>query len=326
MAALKSRRGLITFVVIFIALACVPVVAATFGKPFYITVFNRIMILAIAAVSLDLLLGYGGMVSLGHAAYVGVGAYTVAIMAYHVDNGGAFLGLVPGSYNAFIVWPSAIIIGALVALVIGAISLRAEGFYFIMITLAFAQMVYYFFVSWQAYGGDDGLQMQNMDWPTAAMSATQFYYLIWGSLLLVTLLVGRIVASRFGMVLRGCRQNERRMRAIGLPTYRYRLGAFVIAGAIAAYAGVLMANNETFISPPAMSWPQSAELLIMVVLGGSGTVYGAIVGAAAYALLELVLGNFTIHWQIIFGPFFILVVLFARRGLLQLVFGTSRER
>ena len=315
----------LTFLAVFGVLLVLPVAAGWLGQPFYVRLFTRIMILGIAAVSLDLILGYGGMVSLGHAAFIGVGAYTVGILAYHADNGGLFLGLVPGTDNAFIVWPLGVLLGALAAVVIGAISLRTEGFYFIMITLAFAQMVYFFFVSWQTYGGDDGLQLLDRSWPVASLSAVQFYYLVFGSLLVATVLITRIVQSRFGMVLRGCRQNERRMRAIGMPTYRYRLCAFAIAGALAAFAGVLSANSETFVSPATMNWLRSAELIVMVVLGGMGTVYGGIIGAAVYSLLELILGNYTVHWQVIFGPFFVLVVLFARRGFLSLVMGEARE-
>jgi branched-chain amino acid transport system permease protein len=320
-----ALRRRLTFLIVFGLLLLLPLAASWLGQPFYIRLFTRIMILGLAAVSLDLILGYGGMVSLGHAAFIGVGAYTVGILAYHSDNGGLFLGLIPGTDNAFIVWPAAILLGALTALIIGAISLRTEGFYFIMITLAFAQMVYFFFVSWQTYGGDDGLQLMDKSWPVASLSAMQFYYLVLVSLLLATLLITRLVASRFGMVLRGCRQNERRMRAIGMPTYRYRLAAFAIAGALAAFAGVLSANSETFVSPATMTWLRSAELIVMVVLGGMGTVFGGIIGAAVYSLLELILGNYTVHWQIIFGPFFVLVVLFARRGFLSLVMGQSRE-
>ena len=318
------RRRLI-FVAIFVLLAAVPLVAQTMQQPFYIRLFTRIMILGMGAVSLDLLLGYGGMVSLGHAAFIGIGSYVVGILAYHADNGGLFLDILPGTDNALIVWPAAVLVGALCSLFIGAISLRTSGFYFIMITLAFAQMLYFFFVSWQTYGGDDGLQLNERSWPIDGLSNIQFYYLVFVSLLLAALLVNRVVASRFGMVLRGCRQNEPRLRSVGFSTYGYRLAAFTLAGAIAAFAGVLNANSETFVSPADMSWLRSAELLVMVVLGGIGTTTGGIIGAVVYSVLELVLGNWTVHWQVIFGPFFVLVVLFARRGVLSALFGTARE-
>ena len=313
------------FLLVFAVLIAVPIVAGALGQPFYIRLFTRIMILGLAAISLDLLLGYGGMVSLGHAAFVGVGAYVVAILAYHSDNGGKLFGVFDGTDAAWIVWPVAMAVGGFVAFLVGLVSLRTRGFSFIMITLAFAQMIYYFFVSWQTYGGDDGLQMMSRNRPIADLSNVQFYWLVLGCLLLGTLLVDRVIASRFGMVLRGARQNDRRLRAIGVPVYRYRLAAFTLAGAIAALSGVLLANSETFVSPATMSWLRSAELIVMVVMGGMGTVYGGIIGAAVYSLLELILGNYTEHWQIIFGPFFILVVLFARRGFLSLVLGDARE-
>jgi branched-chain amino acid transport system permease protein len=320
-----ANRRLLVFIVLFAGLAAVPFLAQAFGQPFYVRLFTRIMILGLGAVSLDLLLGYGGLVSLGHAAFIGVGEYVVGIAAYHADNGGLFLNLIPGSDQAWFVWPVAVLMGALTALIIGAVSLRTTGFYFIMITLAFAQMVYYLFVSWQTYGGDDGLQIMERNDPIAGLSNTGFYWLVFVSLLLGTLLVNRVIGSRFGMVLRGSRQNDRRMRAIGVPVYGYRLAAFVLAGAIAAFAGVLMANSETFVSPSDMSWLRSADLIVMVILGGVGTVYGGIIGAIVYSVLELVLGNWTIHWQVIFGPFFVLVVLFARRGVLSAIFGSQRE-
>jgi branched-chain amino acid transport system permease protein len=320
-----QRRRLVVFLVLFLILAAVPFAAQILGQPFYVRLFTRIMILGLAAISLDLLLGYGGLVSLGHAAFIGVGAYAVGILAYHAENGGMFLGLIPGAEMAWIVWPAAIVAGGLVAMVIGAISLRTSGFYFIMITLAFAQMLYYLFVSWQTYGGDDGLQIMQRNPPLDGIGNTQFYWVVFAVLLVGTLLVNRVIASRFGMVLRGARQNERRLRAIGVPVYRYRLIAFALAGALASLAGVLLANSETFVSPANMSWLRSAELIVMVMLGGIGTVYGGIVGAAVYSLLELILGNFTVHWQVIFGPFFVLVVLFARRGILSAVLGTQRE-
>ena len=330
MRTLTSRGGVawrrrVVFVLVFALLIAVPIVAGALGQPFYIRLFTRIMILGLAAISLDLLLGYGGMVSLGHAAFVGVGAYSVGILAYHADNGGRLFGLFGGSDAAWIVWPVAVAVGGFAAFVVGLVSLRTRGFSFIMITLAFAQMIYYFFVSWQTYGGDDGLQMMSRNRPIADFTNVQFYWLVLVCLLLATLLVDRVIGSRFGMVLRGARQNDRRMRAIGVPVYRYRLAAFTLAGAIAAFSGVLLANSETFVSPATMSWLRSAELIVMVVMGGMGTVHGGIIGAAVDSLLELILGNYTEHWQIIFGPFFILVVLFARRGFLSLVLGESRE-
>ena len=309
----------------FLALLAVPTIAQIFGEPFYIRLFTRIMILGLAAVSLDLILGYGGMVSLGHAAYVGVGAYVVGILSFHADNGTLLLGLIPGSQNAFIVWPVGVLVAGLMALLVGLVSLRTSGVYFIMITLAFAQMLYFFFVSLQTYGGDDGLQLSQMSWPLDNLSRSDFYYVVFAALALSTFFVTRVVGSRFGMVLRGARQNDRRLRSVGFPTFQYRLAAYVLSGAIAGLAGVLLANSQQFVSPGDMSWDRSAQLIVEVVLGGMATVHGAILGTVIYELLQLILGSYTVHWQVIFGPFFILVVLILRRGFFSLAFGSDRD-
>jgi branched-chain amino acid transport system permease protein len=194
-----------------------------------------------------------------------------------------------------------------------------------MITLAFAQMLYFFFIALQKYGGENGLQMleRSQLGPLDLDDKFVFYYLVLAILLLALFLCRRLVASRFGMVIEGARQNERRLNAIGFPTFRYRLVAFVISGALAGLAGVLLANSQTYVSPADMAWARSGELIVMVVLGGMGTLIGPVLGAAAYLLLELALGGITPHWQVIFGPLLILVVLFARRGLYGLLAGRS---
>lgn len=301
-------------------LVLVPIIAQLLGEPFYIRLLTRIVVMAIGAVSLDLILGYGGMVSFGHAAFVGIGAYVTGILAYHAASGEALITwpiAIHGSENAFIVWPLAIAIAALAALVIGLVSLRTTGIAFIMITLAFAQMLYFVVVALQKYGGEDGLQMTGRSQlsPLDLDDKLTFYYLVLAVFVIVLIVCRRLVESHFGMVLRGCRQNERRMRAIGFATYRYRLAAFVISGALAGLAGVLLANSQNYVSPTDMAWTRSGEFIVMVVLGGMGTLIGPFLGAAAYLLLELVLGSFTTHWQAILGPILILIVLFARRGL-----------
>jgi branched-chain amino acid transport system permease protein len=294
-----------------VLLALVPPVAAAIGTPFYVDVFRRIMIFAIAAVSLDLILGYGGMVSFGHAVYLGIGAYAVGIPAFYgVDNG-------------YLQWTIAVGSAAAAALVIGAISLRTSGVYFIMITLAFSQMLYYLANSVEEYGGDDGMRL-------AARSAfpglvdlrngTAFYYVVLG-VLVVTLLLGhRIVNSRFGMVIRGARSNDARMRAIGFSSFRYRLVAFVIAGAMCGLAGALLVNHTDFVTPEFMNWTRSGDIMFMVILGGMGTLGGPVLGAVVLRLLEdLLLPAWTEHWQAVLGPFLVLVVLFARGGLAGLL-------
>lgn len=297
-----------------VLLCLLPPLAAAAEAEFYVTMMCRVLILAMAASSLNLILGYGGMVSFGHAAYLGLGAYVVGILAYHSD---AWFG----TESAFLALPAAMLVSALAALAIGAISLRTSGVYFIMITLAFAQMIYFFFVSQQEYGGMDGMQMWSRSeaGPLDLSDDSAFYYLILALLIGLLFLKARLVESRFGMVLRGIRQNERRMRALGFPTYRYKLAAFVIAGAVAGLAGALMANLTEFVSPSLLHWTRSGELMIMVILGGMGTVAGPVLGALAFLLLEDVLSEITQHWMIVLGPLLILIVLVARRGLAGLL-------
>ena len=301
-------------------LAGLPPVASWMDQPFLISLFSRILIYALVALSLDLILGFGGMVSLGHAAFFGAGAYVVAILAFHGAEGSALFGLptgITGTEDAIISWPAAIGISAGLAFVIGAISLRTSGVYFIMITLAFAQMMYFFFISLEKYGGDDGLSMvqRNRFGGLDLSDDATFYYVCLGLLLLSFAFSRRLVKSRFGMVIRGCKENERRMRALGFPVYRYKLTCFVIAGAVAGLAGGLIANQTEFVSPNLMHWTVSGEIMIMVILGGMGTLFGPIFGTAAYLLLEEVLSIYTEHWMLFLGPALIAVVLFARRGL-----------
>ncbi len=297
--------------------AAVPIVAEMMDQPFYIGQFRRILIFAIVAVSLDLILGYGGMVSLGHAAFFGVGAYVVGILNFHAHDESLFLGLIPGSQNVLVTWPAAIVVSGALAALIGLISLRTAGVYFIMITLAFAQMVYFFFVSLEVYGGDDGLRFPGdtvIFGVVDTQNDTAFYYLVFIALCTLLYLCRRLVRSRFGMVIEGARENERRMNAIGFPTFRYKLACFAIAGAMAGLAGALFAAHESFISPSIMHWTRSGELIVMVIMGGMGTLFGPVAGATLFLLLEKFLPDYTQHWMLAFGPILVLLVLFARRG------------
>ncbi len=297
-----------------LALALVPPAAAALDQPFYVDLFRRMLIFALAAASLDLILGYGGMVSFGHAAYLGVGAYAVGILAFH------------GIHSGLVQWPVAVVASALVALVIGAISLRTSGVYFIMITLAFTQMLYYLGISLDAYGGDNGMPLKSRSQFAGLIDLRNpyaFYYLVLGLLLLFLVLGRRLVAARFGMVVRGARSNEPRARAIGFPTYRYKLTAFVLAGSVCGLAGALLANQTEYLTPDFMHWTRSGEIMFMVILGGMGTLYGPVVGAVVFLLLEDVLSALTEHWQIVLGPFLVLVVLFAKRGLFGLLPGEA---
>jgi branched-chain amino acid transport system permease protein len=300
------------------ALAVLPLAAHATGNEFYVGQFRRILIFAIAAISLDLILGYGGMVSLGHAAFFGVGAYVVAILNWHADREVPLFGLMLGTPDVLVTWTAAILVSGFLAFLIGLVSLRTAGIFFIMITLAFAQMVYFFFVSLRAYGGDDGLRFPG-DTVVLGLLDTEndvaFYYLVFAILCATLYVCRRLVNSRFGLVVQGCRENERRMRALGFPTYKYKLAAFTLAGAVAGLAGALFAAHESYISPSIMHWTRSGDLIVMVVLGGMGTLIGPVAGAVAFLFLEKTLPDYTEHWMIVFGPILLLVVLFARRGI-----------
>jgi branched-chain amino acid transport system permease protein len=295
-------------VTLAILLAFAPLLANILGNDYPLIVLTRVLILAMAAVSLDLILGYGGMVSLGHAAFLGIGAYAIGIMTAE------------GVTSALVQWPIAILAAALVALVFGALSLRTRGVYFILVTLAFAQMVYFVSVGLDVYGGDDGLVISTRSQlGLLNLGNRTIFYLVCLTLLVATVaLVAHLSRTRFGLVLRGAAMNERRMRALGFPVYRYRLAAFVIAGALCGLAGVLLANHTEFVSPSVMSWGRSADLIIMVVLGGMGSAIGPLLGAMVFMLAEETLSHLTTYWQLIFGPLILIFVRFARSGLVGL--------
>jgi branched-chain amino acid transport system permease protein len=312
----------------FAALALsVPQILAAFDQSFLIGSATRIVIYAIAAMSLNFILGYGGMVSFGHAAFFGTGAYVTGILSFHLFEGTTVLGVIGGTNAALIAWTASVAVAALAALVIGALSLRTSGVYFIMITLAFAQMLYFLFVSMERYGGDDGFMMLDGRSRVPGLDLgddTAFYYVCLAFLFAFIALFHRFVGSRFGRILQGCRINEARMRALGAATYRYKLAAFVIAGAVAGLAGALQANLTEFVSPDALHWTRSGDLLIIVILGGMGTLFGPVAGAAAFLLLEeflpILFGGLGLdllqqHWRVAFGPMLIAIVLFARRGI-----------
>ena len=329
MARLTREHWAIILVTLFFL--ALPPVAYAIDEPYYVNVWARILIYALAASSLNLILGYGGLVSFGHAAYLGIGGYVVGIAAFHANEMMPLWGIWAGTNSAFLAWPLAVVISALVALVLGAISLRTSGVYFIMITLAFAQMLFYFFVSLETYGGDDGLIIaRRNDLPPLDMADffdgdLHLYYVAFVALFGFLYLKHRLIGSRFGMVLQGARQNERRMAAMGYPVYRYRLAAFVIAGAVCGFAGALWANHQTFISPDSMAWTKSGELMVMVILGGMGTLFGPAIGAAVLLTLESVLATYTEHWAVFLGPILILVVLFARNGIWGWIAGSGQE-
>ena len=312
---MDSRARALTLVAGLAILALVPVIAALAHQPFYVDLFRRIMIFAIAAVSLDLILGFGGMVSFGHAAYLGIGAYAVAIPAFY------------GIHSGLVQWTLAVALSGLAALVIGAVSLRTSGVSFIMITLAFAQMLYYLGISINAWGADDGMRLarRSQFGPVVDLANPYvFYYVVLGLLVALLWLGHRLIHARFGTVIRAARSNEPRMQAIGFTTFRYKLAAFAIAGAVCGLAGALLANHTEYLTPSYMHWTRSGDIMVMVILGGMGTLFGPVLGAVAFLLLEDILSAWTVHWQIVLGPLLVLVVLYARRGLYGLLPGGAR--
>jgi len=325
-----SPRDLVV-AALLIFLTALPLYTSLTGNLFLLSVFTRIVILAIAAVSLNLIMGYGGMVSFGHAAFVGIGGYAIGMLAKE------------GVTSGFVQWPLALIVSAVFALAVGALSLRTRGVYFIMITLAFAQMIYYVAVGLARYGGDDGLTIYRRSQFGGLVdlsNKTVFYYVCLLLLAAAIYLVWRLVNSRFGMVIQGSRSNDRRMRAIGFPTFRYRLTCFVISGTLCGLAGALLANHTDFISPAMMHWTRSGDLIVMVVLGGMGSVFGPLLGAVTLLVLEealpwlISLGAWPFmgrdavrageYWQIVLGPLLLLIVLYARGGIDGLLAGARR--
>lgn len=304
--------------IILLALFILPPLALYFGARFWLDIFTRLVILSIAATGLNLILGYGGMVSFGHAAFIGLGAYAVGIPAHHALYGGFDL---IASNNGFVHLAMALMLCGIFALVTGAICLRTKGVYFIMITMAFGQMIYYTFVSLEAYGGDDGLTIDTRSaFPLIDLDKPLvMYFVSLVSLCVVLYLVHRMVNSRFGMVLQGSRQNEERIRALGVNPYIYKLAAYVISGLICGYAGFLLGNFTTFISPEMMDWTRSGELMFMVILGGAAYLFGPVIGVAVFLVLEQTLSGVMVHWHLPFGILLILTVLFFKGGLSGLI-------
>jgi branched-chain amino acid transport system permease protein len=301
---------------IFLVFALLPIVALLTGGSYLVSLGSRVMIFAIAAVALDLLVGYGALISFGHAAFVGLGAYAVGILSAY------------GITDALVSLPAALAVSAAYAFLTGVVCLRTKGVYFIMITLAFGQMAFFTASSLAPFGGDDGLTIAARN--TVAGFALlrnerAFYYVVLFCLLGAYLFCRALVGSRFGRVVRGAKENPVRVATIGFDVYRFQLATYVIAGALAGLAGFLLANATEFVSPAYMSWQRSGELIVMVLLGGLGSLDGAIIGAAAYLLTEEWLSGLTEHWKVIFGPVLVLIVLFARGGLLGLASALVRR-
>lgn len=304
----------------------VALVAWLSDAPFIVTLATRAVIFAIAGVGLNVALGFGGLVSFGHAAFFGLGGYAMGILAYHAQTYTPLMDwpfAVEGTVSMPVIWLVAITVSAIAALAIGALSLRTTGVYFIMITLAFSQMFYYFAISWTAYGGEDGLSIyvRNQFPGLNTMDPIQFFAICYVLLVVVVFLVHRAAHSSFGLMLRAARQNEERVNAVGHAPYRLYLTAFVISGAITGLAGALFADLNRFVSPTMLSWHTSGEIMVFVILGGVGRVFGPVAGAALFILLEHLLGGLSDHWHVYLGAILLGVVLFARGGLYGLIAG-----
>jgi branched-chain amino acid transport system permease protein len=294
------------YALLLLVLALAPSIFTWIDQPFYLDLLSRALILAIAVISLNLILGFGGMVSLGHAAYIGIGAYCVGIPSYY------------DFYNGWLHLALALSVSAAFALVTGAISLRTRGVYFIMITMAFSQMVYFTFLSLEEYGADDGLVIYSRsEFPEfiSMEGATGLYYWIFALLLASLYFVHRLVHARFGRVIVGSKYNEQRMQALGFNTYRYRLVCYVISAMMCSLAGMLLGNFTSFISPDMIGWARSGELIFMVIIGGVGTLFGPLVGTIAFVVLEEALSAITIYWHLIFGIMLVALVLYGKGGI-----------
>jgi len=298
---------------VLLAFALLPLLTEFFDQRYLLSVGTRIVIWSIAAVSLNMILGYGGLVSFGHAAFFGIGGYAVGILAAN------------GLHSGWLQWPVAIAASVLWAALIGALSLRTRGVYFIMITLAFAQLLYYVSAGLEAYGGDDGLNISRSRFSGLIdlRDKASFYWLCFVLLCATLWFCGRLANSRFGLVLRGARSNELRMTALGFPVFRYQLVAFTISGALGGLAGILLANEGAYVSPAMMSWVKSGDLIVVVVLGGIGALFGPLYGAIAFfaleeflkPLLDLLHKGWGEYWQIVFGPMLVLIALYAKGGI-----------
>ncbi len=306
-------------------LLAVPLWAWWADQPFTITLATRVAIFALAGVGLNLALGVGGLISFGHAVFFGIGGYAMGILAFHAQN---YMPLIealniPGTKSMPVIWLVAVLASALAALAIGALSLRTSGAYFIMITLAFGQMFYYFTISWPAYGGEDGMSiyLRNSFPGVNTLVPINFFAIAYGMLVLVLLAMWRLMRAPFGLALAAARQNEARVRAVGIDPYRLRLVAFTISGAVTGLAGALFADLNRFVSPSMFSWQTSGEIMIFVILGGVARLFGPVAGAALFILLEHFLGGVSEYWHIFLGALLLVVVLFARGGLIGLLAG-----
>ena len=329
-AAPRLQRETLINALVTVGLLAVPVAAMLADNPFYITLATKIAIFALAGVGLNIALGYGGLISFGHAAFFGIGGYAAGILAFHAQNYDPLFSWpfeFLGTTSMPIIWVTAICLSAVAAVFIGALSLRTGGAYFIMITLAFAQMFYYFTISWTAYGGEDGLSIYTRN---KLAGLNTFDPLTFYTISLIVLGLAMWVAhslqrSRFGLALATARQNAQRLTSIGIHPFRVRLAAFIISGMITGLAGALYADLNRFVSPTMFSWQISGEIMIFVILGGIGRLYGPIVGAAIFFLLEHLLGPVTQYWLFLLGLLLLITILYARGGVIGVLAGEKRD-
>jgi branched-chain amino acid transport system permease protein len=291
-------------------------------KPYLVTLATRVTIFAMAAIGLNLVLGFGNLISFGHAAFFGLGGYISGILATHAFNSEPILNwpiIIPGSSSLLVIWTLTIVLCAILGLVMGFFCLRTTGVYFIMITLAFAQMLYYFSISWPSYGGEDGLPIfvRSTLLSLNTMNGLSFFLICFFWLSLSLYLTSRIIQSPFGVVLRACRNNLDRVKSVGIKPFRVQLLAFIFSGIITGIAGSLYADLNRFVSPSSLSWQMSGELIVFIIIGGVGYLYGPLIGAIFFVTFEQVFGSYTEHWQVFLGLLIIITVLFARGGLIR---------
>ena len=311
---------------IMTGLLAVPIWAVVVDEPFTITLVTRICILALAGVGLNMALGLGGMVSFGHAAFFGLGGYCMGVLASHAQSYELIASWpfdIPGTKSMPIIWVIALLVSGAAAAAIGSLSLRTRGVYFIMITLAFAQMLYYFAISWPAYGGEDGLSIyvRNSFPGLNTLDPFSFFAICFAVLMTALWFSHQVAKSAFGLALSGARQNELRVTALGIAPYRIQLTAFIISGMITGLAGALFADLNRFVSPSMLNWHTSGEIMIFVILGGVGRLFGPVAGAILFILLEHFLGGVSDFWRLFLGAGLLLVVLFARGGLIGTLAG-----
>ena len=323
----RLSRETVVNILLALMLLAFPLGASAMGETFYITLATRIVVLALAAVGLNIALGLGGLVSFGHAAFFGLGGYVAGILSTHAFNAEPLLFGIEGTTSMPIIWLVAVMVCGIIALPIGAISLRTTGVYFIMITLAFAQMIYFFAVSWPAYGGEDGLSIYvRNEFPGVNTAQPLAFFLICYALLMLALgLFWLLRGARFGAALEAGRQNATRLAAVGIAPFNIRLVAFVVSAMMTGIAGALFADLNKFVSPSMLSWHMSGELIVLIILGGKARLFGPLAGAMLYVLIEYALGGITEHWQFFLGLILLCVVLFARGGLLGLLAGKARH-